>query len=240
MSVQAMSWVIEKSQHKGSSFVVLLMIANHAHSDGTHSHPSFECLARESRITVRQVTNIIPILERSRELGVQHGAGPEGTNLYTLRINQASLPMEKISIGKRRPRISSEPKTLIQNIKEREEEPLSAVATLPVWVPRQEWNEFVEMRKRMRAPLTEAAKKRTLDDLWKLNQVGQSVGAVLAQSVQRSWRGVFEVRNGGGNGQTESSQERRSRTSTTAVREVAEYLEGVAPDVRRALPPTDK
>ena len=92
-----MSWVIERSQHKGSCFVVLLMIANHAHADGNGAWAGYETLAREARITVRQVLNIIPVLERSQELKVERGAGPHGTNLYTVNMKQLTIGMEKIS-----------------------------------------------------------------------------------------------------------------------------------------------
>ena len=95
-----MSWVIEHSQHKGSAFVVLLMIANHAHADGTGAWPNLETLARESRITTRQVSTILGILERSRELVVQRGKGPRGSNLYSLPMHQHRQPLEKISSGK--------------------------------------------------------------------------------------------------------------------------------------------
>jgi hypothetical protein len=97
MSVQAISWVIDHSQHKGSRLVVLLMIANHAHGDGTGSFPSLETLARESRITTRQVTTILGILERSREVIIEQGKGPHKSNLYTLPLQQHTLPLEKIS-----------------------------------------------------------------------------------------------------------------------------------------------
>ena len=104
ISIQAMSWVIEKSQHKGSSFVVLLMIANCADPKGANAFPGFEKLARDSRITIRQITNIIPVLERSGELLVQRGAGPHGTNRYTVNMAQERMPffvLEKIANGKR-------------------------------------------------------------------------------------------------------------------------------------------
>lgn len=76
------------------------MIANYAHKDGTNAFPGFETIARDSRITIRQVTNIIPVLERSGELLVARGKGPHGTNLYTINMRQIRLPMEKISNGK--------------------------------------------------------------------------------------------------------------------------------------------
>lgn len=90
-----MTWVIDNSRHKGSKFVVLLMIANHAHSDGTGAWPAAETLARESRITARHVVRIIPKLVTSGELEVQQGGGPRGTNLYSLPAFRRST--EKLS-----------------------------------------------------------------------------------------------------------------------------------------------
>jgi hypothetical protein len=75
MSVQASSWVIEHSQHKGSALLVLLMIANHAHADGTNAFPSIETLAKECRMSDRQITRIIQGLEASGELKINRSAG---------------------------------------------------------------------------------------------------------------------------------------------------------------------
>ena len=49
-----MSWVIEKSSQKGSNLLVLLMIANHAHTDGTGAYPAIPTLAAESRLSAIQ------------------------------------------------------------------------------------------------------------------------------------------------------------------------------------------
>jgi len=89
MSVQAISWVIEQSKHKGNSFVVLLMIANHARSDGTGAWPSIKTLAKEARISERTVQYTIKRLCRTSrsikpELYCEKGKGPHGTNLYTI------------------------------------------------------------------------------------------------------------------------------------------------------------
>jgi len=89
LSVQAISWVIENSKHKGNSFVVLLMIANHARSDGTGAWPSIKTLARESRVSDRTVQRTIKRLTRFThhihpELKVQEGKGPHGCNMYEI------------------------------------------------------------------------------------------------------------------------------------------------------------
>jgi hypothetical protein len=76
MSVQAMSWVIDNSQHKGGSLLVLMMIANHAKSDGSGAWPSTTLLASECRMSERQVRRIIDsVLEPSGELTVQRRIG---------------------------------------------------------------------------------------------------------------------------------------------------------------------
>jgi hypothetical protein len=94
MSVQALSWVIEKSRQRGSNFVVLLMIANHAHSDGTNAYPSYERLAKESRLSARSVMRIVDALIASKELQTERGVGPHGTNVYSLPL----IPVESTDI----------------------------------------------------------------------------------------------------------------------------------------------
>ena len=84
MSVQAMGWVIEHSKFTGCNFVVLLMIANHARSDGTGAWPSIGTLARESRVSERTVHRAIKELEISGELKVTYKQGPNGTNYYDI------------------------------------------------------------------------------------------------------------------------------------------------------------
>lgn len=84
MSVQAAAWVIEHSRHKGANLLCLLMIANHAHADGTGAYPSIDTLARECRMSERQIRRIIPLLEQSGELRVEPDRGKRGANLYSL------------------------------------------------------------------------------------------------------------------------------------------------------------
>lgn len=95
LSVQAISWVIDHSQHKGNTFVVLLMIANHARSDGTGAWPSVQTIAKESRLSRRTVQRCVHRLSlpwsgrknwhtSPPELNVRVGKGPYGSNLYEL------------------------------------------------------------------------------------------------------------------------------------------------------------
>lgn len=73
-----------------------------------------------------------------------------------------------------------------------------APLALPDWLPLDAWQGFAEMRKRIKAPLTDRGVKLTIAALDRLRVSGQDPGAVLDQSTQHNWRGVFEVKQNGG------------------------------------------
>jgi DNA-binding Lrp family transcriptional regulator len=64
---------------------------------------------------------------------------------------------------------------------------------IPEWVPRDSWEGFAEYRRR-KGGFTQRAMKLTIDKLSMLRAKGQDPGAVLDQSVQRGWTGVFPIR----------------------------------------------
>lgn len=69
-------------------------------------------------------------------------------------------------------------------------------ATLPDWLPREEWEGFVEMRKKAKSPLTPRAINLAISELEKLRAQGQDPGAVLNQTVMNGWKGLFPVKQG--------------------------------------------
>ena len=62
---------------------------------------------------------------------------------------------------------------------------------LPAWVPQDAWQGFEEMRKKIRKPLTDRARNLILAEL---KTLGGDPVAVLNQSVQNSWSGVFPLK----------------------------------------------
>lgn len=64
---------------------------------------------------------------------------------------------------------------------------------IPNWIPSDAWAGYVEMRKKIRKPMTDRAIKLQISVLDKMRQQGQDVGAVLDQSVMNSWQGLFPV-----------------------------------------------
>lgn len=64
----------------------------------------------------------------------------------------------------------------------------------PEWWPKAEWDGFVAMRKKIRAPLTERAIELIVGEVTEFRAAGDSPGAVLDQSTKKGWRGVFRLK----------------------------------------------
>jgi hypothetical protein len=82
MSVEALSWVFQHSEARLGARHVLLSIANHAKSDGTGAWPSVETIARESKLSVREVQYCLTTLVEMGELVITRRA--RACNLYAL------------------------------------------------------------------------------------------------------------------------------------------------------------
>jgi hypothetical protein len=119
----------------------------------------------------------------------------------------------------------------------------SSPIVLPLWIPEDAWNGFSEMRKKIRAPLTEHAITLTINELDKLRSKGFAPGDVLDQSTMKGWRGVFPIKpdfQGGNhvNGNGKNSTTAAASNLQTALRdsgfEVRSHPSGlfpVGPDV---------
>jgi hypothetical protein len=64
---------------------------------------------------------------------------------------------------------------------------------LPDWIPKDPWDGWVEMRGKIRAPLTDRAKHLAIRMLNELREQGHDPGEVLDQSTLRCWRGLFPI-----------------------------------------------
>lgn len=62
---------------------------------------------------------------------------------------------------------------------------------IPDWVPREQWLAFVDMRKKIKAPLTDHAAKLAIGELDKLRAQGHAPGAVLDNCILKNYRGIF-------------------------------------------------
>lgn len=84
MSIQAMAWVLEKSQARLGGRLALLSIANHADQRGGNAWPAVATIARESHMSRRQVQRCLQDLVDLGELSIDSNAGPRGTHRFTI------------------------------------------------------------------------------------------------------------------------------------------------------------
>jgi hypothetical protein len=68
------------------------------------------------------------------------------------------------------------------------------VFALPDWVPEIEWDAYVEMRKKIKKPLSDHAKDLAVKKLHDLKEAGNNPSAVLNQSTFNDWQGLFELK----------------------------------------------
>ena len=91
MSVQALSWVLDKSKSRLAARLVLLSIANHANQEGEQAWPSIETIAREAHISERQAQRAILDLASIGELMICLQGGPNKTHLFRMRMGGDNL-----------------------------------------------------------------------------------------------------------------------------------------------------
>lgn len=72
--------------------------------------------------------------------------------------------------------------------------PKTSAFALPDWVDSDTWSDFVEVRKKVRAPLTDRAASLILKSLAELRANGHDPKAVLEQSIANGWKGVFPLK----------------------------------------------
>ena len=109
---------------------------------------------------------------------------------------------------------------------EEQEPPKIQKIVLPEWLPLDAWQGFVDMRKKLKAPLTPRAITLLMSKLDELRTQGNDPGAVLDQSTEMAWRGVFALRqtNGGyQNGKPAISEADRIARANAKVVELGRY-----------------
>lgn len=70
----------------------------------------------------------------------------------------------------------------------------------PEWVPRELWLDWLQVRRKLRAPATDRALALALRDLTDFRAAGEDPAAVLELAISRGWRGLFRTNRGNNHG----------------------------------------
>jgi DNA-binding transcriptional regulator YhcF (GntR family) len=207
-----------------STLLVLLALADWANDEGI-CWPAIDSIAEKCRISSRTAQRIIKELEELGALKVSRKAGRNHTNTYCLLVptcevlfdvkgvNMSPIKAEKVTnetekVTKQALKgdiaVSPEPsrttkgRTIIKPIKPKFE--------LPGWVPKQDWEDWLEVRKKKGAPETTRAFELNLSRLAEFQNRGHPPSEVLQLAIERGWTGLFEPK---GNVKAKSSLQER-------------------------------
>lgn len=66
--------------------------------------------------------------------------------------------------------------------------------TLPDWIPSAAWAGYVEMRKKLKKPMTDRAIELRIRDLAAWRDEGHNIEAILDQSTTNSWTDLYPLK----------------------------------------------
>lgn len=235
MSVQAIAWVLEHSESRLGARCVLMSIANHAKADGTGSWPSVKTIAKEARLSDREVQYATAELRRIGELSVQISAGPKGVNMYSLPKIGITSTHAKFSPGAQQvvEGCTENPKVVHTGSPEpSKSEPSS---TEPFVVPVSLWLDFIEMRKKIHKPLTGKAGELIRDELLKFKECGFDAIEILENSIRNCWPDVYEPRKDKDGTRAPSREQQRGERSQQAIKNALGHRSRLADALRANL-----
>ena len=222
MSVTAMSWAWKLSL-PSTEKLVLLALSDHANDENYTCWPSLNHLAKKTGLSRTAIWRAIDRLVEKNTVS-RLSETDKASTVYQLKVGAdvtyvTSAPgvgADVTSLGNVGNKLGAD---VTSNHKKHHEPSLKHIrgATsaprelsegdnhkkngkfiLPDWIPREAWDGWIEMRKKTRTPNTDRALTLTVKRLDELRQQGHDPGAVLDQSVERGWKGVFPLKSNGG------------------------------------------
>src|SRR6266705_1905740 len=82
---------------------------------------------------------------------------------------------------------------------------------LPDWIPKEAWDGWVEMRSRIKKPLTKRAIGMAISKLWDFKNRGYDIAKILDASTFNCWQGLFEPKEAIHNARESFEQQKRRR-----------------------------
>lgn len=144
-------------------------------------YPPFNAKTGELEQAMRDADVTLPVTPpHKRSDGTGDGASDARNELATATRAQSPIPEPQ-------PQPIPEPK------KKRAQAPF----VLPDWVPADAWEGYVEMRRKIRKPMTDRARDLRIADLSKFRQAGHDLAAILDKSTANNWTDLYEPKPNG-------------------------------------------
>ena len=145
-----------------------------------------DVLANELGLSVQQVRTSLTKLKSTNEITIKSSS--QGTVIEVVKYNDYQEVTNKATNEQptNNQRVTTTNKS--NNIKKS-----NKGLVLPDWISQDSWDGFVEMRKKIKKPLTDRACTGIINKLDKLGK--QNADAILDQSTENCWQTVYELKN---------------------------------------------
>ena len=190
--IMASLWPIKMSPTKKS---VAISLADNANDEG-FCWPSIKKISERTCLSERAVQKAIKSLIDDGVLVLTERSGR--SNVF--QINEPRSPRTTCTPPPHHVHPTPAPRAP-RTVKEPSKEPslnntvAKATFDLPEWVPVSVWNSWIEYRKSRRLSVSAAAMNGHISLLNKFRNQGMDICAVIQQSIEQGWQGLFALKN---------------------------------------------
>ncbi|BAO43876.1 helix-turn-helix domain-containing protein [Thiolapillus brandeum] len=203
MSIEARDWAYSQ-RIKAPAKPVLVALAERADRQGCNCWPS---IFQISEMTGLSTASVKRSLQKLEDIGLIDRIRSKGgkTSSYILHLGQLAQsepgPREPVigshganQLAHTDPELAQRDPLTVSNRHKPSEPSKGKAVELPGWMPENLWRDFVEHRRKTKAPMTDIAQQRALKKLGTMREEGQDIEAVVEQSIINGWKGLFPVK----------------------------------------------
>lgn len=221
MSIKLMTAAWEREDISSTQKLVLLALADWANDEGL-CWPSITRLAAKASLTSRAVQKAIRSLEEVGFIRRVEVFGKGNQYWISIPLNEVH-PCTTFTPPLNEVHPTPEPRSPNTSYTH-QDTPEDNKASLPDWIPVDAWNGWLEMRKKLKKPLTDRAAQRAINKLASMMQMGQDIAEVLDRSTMNGWTDLYEIKErNNGKSNWGGSPDRRSSLAR-AIDEGLDFL----------------
>jgi hypothetical protein len=176
--------------------LVLLALADCANDEGL-AWPSIATIRRKANVGERTVQRSIRSMEKMGLLKREEVSG-KGCR-YIINPRHSGTPARKSpppQSAQTPATVAPKPSRTVIGLSSDKPKRAKLVAELPDWLPLDRWQAYLDMRSAMRKKPTAEASRLLIAKLDRWRLAGHDPGAILDNSTENNWTGLFEPRKG--------------------------------------------
>lgn len=206
MSIRIMTKVWDGYPKGGTELLALLALADWSDDEG-RCFPSINSIAKKIRLKERQVQRTVNQLINEGFVTIlsnKFGGAAGSSRRYQIVISRLTgvvddTPKLKTGVMQDTDGCLIAPYTGVEDDTLTVIEPSLPIKEfeLPDWLPLDEWNAFIEHRKKLKKPLTQYSMKLAIKQLKKIVDAGYKADDVINEAILKGWQSFFTPKDNG-------------------------------------------